>query len=201
MAILSFTTGKPVNAPTAVSQPASAPVPLRMERGTEQRERRKAMLAKVHLAKAQRAMSEEQYRAMLSDRYGVDSAADLTDKQLHALLLYLQDLGVKFARGSAARKRGGKADRKRAIPAALDHDDAGLGREPLLKKIEALLAEKGRVEGTHMPWGYAVGILKRQTGGALKSLDQANAEQLRAVIVALTRDALRKGRYAGSWVG
>lgn len=196
MTILSFATGKPVTRP-ASSAPA-APEPLRLSRGTERQERRKAMLAKVHIARNQQAMSEDDYRAMLDARYSVTSARDLTDKQLHDLLLYMQQLGAVFTRGSA-RKRSGKANRKREIPAALTHDDAELGREAYLKKIEALLAEKGRAEGTHMPWGYAVGILKRQTGGAIKSLDQADALQLRDVIAALVYDARRKGRFAGTW--
>ncbi len=196
MTILSFATGKPVTRP-APSAPA-APEPLRLSRGTERQERRKAMLAKVHIARNQQAMSEDDYRAMLDARYSVTSARDLTDKQLHDLLLYMQQLGAVFTRGSA-RKRSGKANRKREIPAALTHDDAELGREAYLKKIEALLAEKGRAEGTHMPWGYAVGILKRQTGGAIKSLDQADALQLRDVIAALVYDARRKGRFAGTW--
>lgn len=196
MTILSFATGKPVTRP-APSAPA-APEPLRLSRGTERQERRKAMLAKVHIARNQQAMSEDDYRAMLDARYGVASARDLTGKQLHDLLLYLQSIGAVFTKGSA-RKRKGKADRKRDIPAALTHDDAELGREEYMAKIEALLAEKGRTEGTHMPWAYAVGILKRQTGGAIKSLDQADVPQLRDVIAALTYDARRKGRFAGTW--
>ena len=196
MTILSFATGKPVTRP-ASSDPA-APEPLRLSRGTERQERRKAMLAKVHIARNQQGMSEDDYRAMLDARYSVTSARDLTDRQLHDLLLYMQQLGAVFTRGSA-RKRSGKANRKREIPAALTHDDAELGREAYLKKIEALLAEKGRAEGTHMPWAYAVGILKQQTGGAIKSLDQADVLQLRNVIAALVYDARRKGRYAGTW--
>jgi hypothetical protein len=61
-----------------------------------------------------------------------------------------------------------------------------------------MLAEKGRAEGTDMPWSYAVGILKRQGhmfGEPVKSLNKANARQLDAVIAALHKDAVRKGRY------
>ena len=138
MTILSFATGKPVTRP-APSAPA-APEPLRLSRGTERQERRKAMLAKVHIARNQQAMSEDDYRAMLDARYSVTSARDLTDKQLHDLLLYMQQLGAVFTRGSA-RKRSGKANRKREIPAALTHDAAELGREAYRKLLEALLAE------------------------------------------------------------
>lgn len=198
MAVLSFTTGQPVTPPLPAAP--TVPKPLRMKRGDEKWEHRKSMLAKVHIARNQRAMNEDEYRVMLADRYGVESARDLTDKQLHDLLLHLQKLGAVFTRGSA-RQRGGRANRKKAIPATLTHDETGLGREAYMKKIEALLAEKGRAEGTHMPWGYAVGILKRLTGGAVKSLDQADEMLLAKVIAALTYDARRKGRYAGTWGG
>ena len=65
-----------------------------------------------------------------------------------------------------------------------------------MDKIEALLAEKGRVEGTHMPWAYAVAVLKKQSGGVTRCFEHATPEQLRGVIAALTRDARRKGRRA-----
>ena len=66
-----------------------------------------------------------------------------------------------------------------------------------MQKIEALLAEKGRVEGTDMPWAYAVGILKRQTRGEITSFQSPDLtdEALNGVIAALSRDADRKGRY------
>jgi hypothetical protein len=63
-----------------------------------------------------------------------------------------------------------------------------------MKKIEALLAEKGKVEGKDMPWGYAVGILKRQTGGRATQFSAATPAELKGVIAALYRDAARKGR-------
>lgn len=61
-----------------------------------------------------------------------------------------------------------------------------------MRKIEAQLAEKGRAEGTKVPWGYAVAILKRQSGGVTKCFEHATVEQLRGVIAALTYDAKKK---------
>ena len=176
----------------------SVTAPVRRKRGTPASENRSALLAKVHLGKKQLGMSDEEWRALLADRWDVESSGALDARRLDELVRHLESLGAVFTRGSA-RKRSGKANRKREIPAALTHDDAELGREAYLKKIEALLAEKGRAEGTHMPWAYAVGILKQQTGGAIKSLDQADVLQLRNVIAALVYDARRKGRYAGTW--
>lgn len=173
----------------------SVTAPVRRKRGTPASENRSALLAKVHLGKKQLGMSDEEWRALLADRWDVESSGTLDARRLDELVRHLESLGAVFTCGSA-RARKGRASRK-DIPAALEHDPHA--RERYMKKIEALLAEKGRAEGTHMPWAYAVGILKQQTGGALKSLDQADVLQLRNVIAALVYDARRKGRYAGTW--
>jgi len=64
-----------------------------------------------------------------------------------------------------------------------------------MKKIEALLSEKGRVEGSYVPWDYAKAILQRQCG--VERLEWASPEQLRGLIAALDKDARRKGRRRG----
>ena len=173
----------------------SVTAPVRRKRGTPASENRSALLAKVHLGKKQLGMSDEEWRALLADRWDVESSGTLDARRLDELVRHLESLGAVFTRGSA-RARKGRANRK-DIPAALEHDPHA--RERYMKKIEALLAEKGRAEGTHMPWGYAVGILKRLTGGAIRSLDQADEMLLAKVIAALVYDARRKGRYAGTW--
>ncbi|MDR1359473.1 MAG: regulatory protein GemA [Deltaproteobacteria bacterium] len=155
-------------------------------------EQRKMLLAKIHIArkdleKKLEGWSEDVYRFALGDKFGTDSAKDLSNGQLHETLLWLSSLGWQARPGR----------QRRAAPRALEFDEANLGREALLSKIEAQLAEKGRVEGTDVPWGYAVAILKRQSGGVSRSLDQAEESQLRGVLMALWKDARRKGRYAG----
>ena len=142
------------------------------------------------MAKKQLGLTEEEYRALLDGHFGAASAADLGLTDLKRLVLVLAGYGFKPSKGHA--RRG--ATRKKTIPATLEQDD--LGREPLMKKIEAQLAEKGRAEGTDVPWGYAVAILKRQSGGVTRCFEHATPEQLRGVIAALTRDARRNGRRA-----
>lgn len=166
------------------------PVPAGRKRGTEAAEQRKALLAKIHVAKKQLGLTEDEYRALLDGHFGAASAADLGLTDLKRLVLVMADYGFKPSKGHA--RRG--ATRKKTIPATLEQDD--LGREPLMKKIEAQLAEKGRAEGTDVPWGYAVAILKRQSGGVTRCFEHATPEQLRGVIAALTRDARRNGRRA-----
>ena len=69
---------------------------------------RRALLAKVHIAPKQLGMSDEQRRALLSDRYGVESSGDLTVPQLRDLCAHFEALGVEFPR------KGKSSDRKRA---------------------------------------------------------------------------------------
>lgn len=184
-----------VNGSDKQARPADGcrkPAPAGRKRGTEAAEQRKALLAKIHVAKKQLGLTEEEYRALLDGHFGAASAADLGLTDLKRLVLVLADYGFKPSKGHA--RRG--VSRKRETPATLTNDNDKLGREPLMKKIEAQLAEKGRAEGTDVPWGYAVAILKRQSGGVTRCFEHATPEQLRGVIAALTRDARRKGRRA-----
>lgn len=196
--VINFRTGRELERPAPAPSACAAtvkPSPARRQRGTLNSEQRKALLAKIHVAKKQLALKEEEYRALLNGHFGAASAANLDMTDLKRLVLVMREYGFKPSRGHARRGAG----RKREIPATLAGDDANLGRDVLMRKIEAQLAEKGRVEGTDVPWGYAVAILKRQSGGVTRCFEHATPEQLRGVIAALTRDAKRKGRYAGSW--
>lgn len=193
MPIIPFPTPLPrVNsAPPVVSPPAPKPCKPAVAPDMEARKsaHRKDMLGKIHMAKGhlmatKPGYTEDVYRATLEDLYGVTSAADLTPEQMHGLLLHFSRLGWQ----KTPRKGAGR------VPNAHAHDASGQSREALLQKIEAMLTEKGKAEGTAVPWAYAVGILKRQSGNVTKSLDQATREQLADIIAALWRDAKRKGR-------
>lgn len=188
-------TGRTAGNAALADAPAAPKRPARRKRGrTQEEEERKAMLAKIHIALGElykRAKTdpdlagfcEDVYRYKMREDYGKASAADLDSIELHQMLLWLASLGWK-----ARRKRGKDA------PSTMYYDPTPLNREGKLEKIEAMLTEKGRVEGTDVPWGYAVSILKRQSGGLTKTFDAASLEQLDSVIAALWRDAKRKGR-------
>ena len=181
-----------VEAVTA-AKPSAPPKPFTppsRKRGTQPEEHRKSMLGKVHIAKKQLGLTEEEYRDMLSVNFNVDSAKFLNASQLNEFLRLMAQVGFKAKKGSA--KRG--ANREKAVPALLDTPELNADTEPLMGKIEALLAEKGRAEGTLVPWNYAIGILKKQSGGVTKCFEHATPEQMRAVIAALTYDAKGKGR-------
>jgi len=156
---------------------------------------RKAMIVKIHMAlpilcRKLPHFDDAVYRAILFERFGAGSSTELNNEQLHSLLLHLRDIG-----GDAMRHimRRGSIGPK---PATLKHDATGQGRIAMMRKIEALLAEKGAAEGTSIPWAYAEAILRRQTGGVTR-FEDADQRQLRGVIAALCKDAKRKGRYVG----
>jgi len=138
---------------------------------------RRAMLAKVHIAKKDLCLDDDAYRMMLDNLFGVESSAKLSLKQLDELL------GHMTARGFVAVKKG---DAKPSKSAQSD--------KPIIAKIGALLAELGQREGRHVSWNYAVGILKRQSG--VMRLEWAKPDQLRAVVAALDARVKKLDREA-----
>ncbi len=68
--------------------------------------RRRALYAKIHIAKKQLGMSEQAYRALLAQRFGVDSSVQLSTRGLVRLASYFDDLGfVSKTKYSAADNR------------------------------------------------------------------------------------------------
>ena len=163
---------------------------LDKKRNTVAEEIRKSLLAKVHIAKKDLVrqlpeFSDDTYRFILEMKYDVSSAKDCSNEQLQGLLHHFQDMGWNpQPRNSVA-----------AHPLVM-HDPAGLGRDAQMRKIQALLAEKGTAEGKVVSLNYALSILKRQTGNTVTAFEDALPEHLRSVISALTRNAARQGRRA-----
>lgn len=60
---------------------------------------RKAMLAKIHLAKKQLALTDDSYADILRRKTGVESAAGLSDRELDSLVKEFQRLGWKPTKG------------------------------------------------------------------------------------------------------
>jgi phage gp16-like protein len=70
-------------------------------------ESRRSLLAKVHIAKKQLGMSDDDYRQMLLDRFDVDSSAKLPFLKLNELVRHFEALGVTFtsSRNRASQRR------------------------------------------------------------------------------------------------
>ena len=138
------------------------------------RSRRRAALAKIHIAKKQLAMEDETYRAMLQEVAGGDSAADLDLRGLGKVLDHLAERGAKFYRRSRQSKVSSAPREKRR----------------LLWKIYQLLGDR--------PQKYAVAILRNQ--GGPDALEWATPTQLHKVVAALEYDRMRKAKRAAKEV-
>lgn len=129
------------------------------------RDNRKKVTAQIHIARKQLALDEDTYRLAISTATGGKrSCADCTVAELYQVLQHMKDRGFK------ARPRKRVAQHP-GTPHNLD-------REPMLQKVEALLAEM------KAPWSYADAIAKRQTG-IQRVAWLKKPEHLKALIAAL----------------
>jgi len=137
--------------------------------------RRRAMLAKIHIAKKQLGLDDGAYREMLRAVAGVDSAGKMGARQLDAVLAHMRRRGW-----STPPKRGRRHGHR-------PHNiDAGRrGRAAQLKKIEALLTVGAR------PWSYADALAKRIC--KVDSIAFVEDARLYQIITALRKQAQREG--------
>lgn len=131
-------------------------------------DRRRAELAKIHIAKADRNMSDEDYRYMLHIVAGVDSAADLDAKGRRMVLDHLY---------------GGKS--KRPYPKRPRNMEGHSSRAAQLQKIEALLTIGKR------PWAYADALAKAIC--KVEKVEWVADYDLYKIITALRKQAVREG--------
>jgi phage gp16-like protein len=146
---------------------------------TQPKDARRGDLAKIHIAKKQLGLDEQTYRAMLQEVAGVDSAGDLDAQGRSDVLAHLRQCGFKALK-KPGRRFPGKPDFEKLAPT---------GKLPMIKKIEAYLAEAKR------PWKYAHNTALQMHGH--DRLEWCNHQELRAIIVAFEKDARRHGRYTG----
>ncbi|WP_410499685.1 gp16 family protein [Chitinibacter sp. S2-10] len=140
------------------------------------------ILAKIQIAKKELMMDDDAYRAMLKNIAGVTSSKDLSVKQAEAVLGHMQSCGF-------VPKASPKHGKKPAKPAA--------GKAALMRKIEALLAERG------YPWEYLTSTGRTSQSMVQRickvdALEFATAEGLGKLVAALSYDLQRNGRKAAS---
>lgn len=135
---------------------------------------RAAMLAKIHIAKKDFNLDDDTYRALIARHSGGKrSAAQLNADELDSVLREL------VAKGFRPKKTGVG---KRPNPAQ--------SRQAMMKKIEALLAEKARRDGGPVNWNYAHAIAKRIA--KVDNLSFCTDDGLRRVVAALAISAERE---------
>lgn len=135
------------------------------------KDERRQQLARIHQAKKQLAMDDDTYRSLLLRVGGHSSSADMTTTQRNAVLREFARLGFKA---------DDQAKRKRQFPGR----PKNVNDVPMLRKVEALLAEAKR------PWSYAHGAAKKMFH--VNRVEWLNPDQLHKLIAALQVDANRK---------
>lgn len=139
------------------------------------RDHRNSDISKIHIAKKQLNLSEEEYRSILSGRGGADSAKDLDYSGRKCVLAYFEKRGFK-PKASATTKRP-----SRPTPSA----DA----LPLVRRIRAQLISLDR-----LPDAYADGIAKQMLGEAApKFFEWCHPADLYRISQALGVEQNRKG--------
>lgn len=116
-------------------------------------QRRRALLAKVHIAKKQLGLADDDYRAIVFQHCGSMSAADATEAQLAALVQHFGQRGFKAAARGVSGRRAPAVDtpsarKARALWISLHH--LGVVRNPSEHGLEAFA--KRQLGCEHWRW-------------------------------------------------
>ncbi len=123
-------------------------------------QKRKGLIAKIHVAKTQLNMEDDVYRNFLAEQTGCHSCAQMTLLQLQRVVTKMEQLGFKPTRKNIGTKPLHKTD-----------------VSAMMNKLAALLATSGK------SWAYADGMAKRMFGK--EQVNQLDAMSLRKLIAAL----------------
>lgn len=123
-------------------------------------QKRKGLIAKIHVAKTQLNMEDDVYRSFLAEQTGCHSCAQMTLLQLQRVVTKMEQLGFKPTRKNIGTKPLHKTD-----------------VSAMMNKLVTLLATSGK------SWAYADGMAKRMFGK--EQVNQLDAMSLRKLIAAL----------------
>ena len=136
---------------------------------------RKALIIKCKIAQRELGIDDVLYREMLQTYFGVTSSKELDEADLRRLLSAYNTTKMQ----EQLERKVAKHDK----PICMKDKNNPL--TPSLRRIEALLAEIGNVRRKYMPWSYALGILKKNTG--VDAFENASIRDLKGVMVALEK--------------
>jgi phage gp16-like protein len=136
------------------------------------RDHRNGDLAKIHIAKQQLRMGDDDYRAMLWTQGRVHSSKDLDHAGRQRVLDYLTTIGFKPAPAKTTKRPA------RPTPAA--------DKVKLVRRIRAQLISLDR-----KPDEYADGIARQMFG--VNYYEWCNHEQLHAITAALAKMQRKEG--------
>lgn len=131
---------------------------------------RQAELARIHIAKKKLGMSDDDYRTMLYQQTGKESAGKLTARERYIVLDHMKSL---------------QEGPKKSYPGRPNNMDGQSSRDRQLGKIEALLTVGNK------SWGYADSLAQRICGVDFVAWVPDN--ELYKIITALRKQGERDG--------
>lgn len=131
-------------------------------------QKRKGLIAKIHVAKQQLNMEDDMYRNLLQELTDCRSCKQMNHAQLETVLRQLCRLGFVPQKQISERK-----------PLHFAQHGA------MMRKISVLLTQTGK------SWNYAHGIAKRMFGK--DTVQQCDSEQMHSIVAALNYHAKRQG--------
>lgn len=139
------------------------------------RDHRNSDISKIHIAKKQLNLSEEEYRSILIGRGGAESSKELSHDGRQHVLNYFKQRGFKPVSSSKTKR-----------PARPTPSELAL---PLVRRIRAQLISLG-----HLPDAYADGIAQQMLGTAApKFFEWCIPADLHKISQALGVEQNRKG--------
>lgn len=139
------------------------------------RDHRNSDMVKIHIAKKQLNLSDEQYRAILAGRGGAESSKDLDHAGRQRVLDYFKTLGFKPKAATTSKRPARPTPSTDALP--------------LVRRIRAQLISLDR-----KPDEYADGIAKQMLGDETpKFFEWCHVRDLERISKALTYQQNRTG--------
>ncbi len=139
-------------------------------------DRKRALITKLHIAKQQLGMDDDDYRALLRRHGATGETPSSRDMRIGQISDALNEMIGKGWKPSAPKGAG-----RQPSPAR--------GKGDQMAKIEALLTDKGVRQGSPVPWSYADAIAQRVCKVA--RVAWCTTAQLNKVIAALEYDKRR----------
>ena len=129
-------------------------------------QRRQGLIAKIHVAKTQLALDDDNYRAILQRVTAKSSCAEMNLQELQRVMAEMERLGFKPTKKS-------------------------IGRKPLhFTDVSDLMAKLGKLlQLTEKSWAYANGMAKQMF--QKDNVNQLNAAELRKLIAELNYHYLK----------
>ncbi|MBF0192482.1 MAG: regulatory protein GemA [Magnetococcales bacterium] len=152
------------------------------------------MIAKIHIAKAQLGLTDDEYRALLHAQTGEESCKQMTEAQLRAVMMECQRLGWRpTIPGPQVPPLGEVQTPKQARWMARPSNWTDVARNQMYRKIYAMICAN---QAHGWSWGYVRGTAKKMFEKSHQDvvLEWLTTQELHSLVSALSYQSNRLRR-------